>query len=270
MIDAAKAREVLADYLSARRGVTRVELSEAWRALSLDPAALPRLFEECGADARASGACADVRERLDEYAALEPAARSAAMPATTEHVRRCRPCRDLAWSLQSAWLDEPPAATSAAAPNLQRRLRATIAVALDALGRLIEVGLGPPARAVPLPVAVLLADQAPAGALDWSLADEELGAVVEIALRAKRRAVWTLHCELASSASGEARRLEHVSVRDARTRALYFASGAVGAGGCELDLGPGDWDVQLRAAVGGRTVEWCIPLTLASVPDEQD
>jgi hypothetical protein len=209
---------VLARYLAGER-VPGADLERAWAALKRDPARAAHVERTLGVHGW-DNVCDTFLSNLAEFASLTQAEREREMPELLRHAESCASCRRAYWRIKPLWVVE---ASQAVAQGVHLVLAEAIRVATDAAGRLVEVGLGPPALAVRRVAATAGAptQERLAGAepLEWPLADEDMGVKLKPTLIPREDGGAEMTLRLEADAAREAGSLR-VDVRTVEGRRI--------------------------------------------------
>ena len=261
-----EARRTLAAYLAGRR-VSRELLAEARALVQSDDAFLSHLKSELSLDAQWTVDCDLFSASVAELAAMTRAERERELPELLAHAESCPACRRLFWEVRTLWVTEAAAAVGARAAVVTRVLAEPIRLAVDAAGRLFELGLTPPSIAQARIAATAGVAPSEGGFVpaeperkQWTLRDEEANVGIHVTLTGGPPG----HVKLALDAEDDTTRPERfrVAVGMADGSSMVFSGWLADVRAEPLVLPRGSWRLGVRTTGRDPGLVWQIALEL--------
>lgn len=268
-----EARRTIASYLTGQR-VRGEDLERAWAIARSDADHLRHLTREFGMEEHWISDCDVFRSSIAEFSEMSRREREREAPELLQHAEVCEACRRAYWDFRPLWISEATHAVAAKGRTIIRELAERIRLAVDAAGRLLELGPGPQSVREPLVAATvgtaLTGSVLEAGAglppelerKEWVLPDEETK--------------WTIRLAVSGLPSGDARvtlRLEgeagifksaqvRIEVRAAEGDSLLLAGRLSDFETEPILLPRGSWILRLLATTAEGSRVWEIPLDI--------
>lgn len=266
--------ELIAAYVVGRRSASHEELARACRVVHSDPNYLRYLQDELGLHGEWVSECDVFESRVAEFSEMSAAERAAEVPELVAHVEACSSCRQTYWDVRESWIRS----VTQTGRMVVQRLGESIRMAVDDVGRLLQLGLGPPESTI-VPVFATLdapdaddvgGDRAPTPK-EWVLRDREAGCAIRLLLRGQPANELTLGCSVDWD---EPARIEtgwvRIEVHDATTRSMLLSGPLSTFRTQPISLRPGSWIVRVETTVPTQRA-WEIPLEIeAGVADSSE
>ncbi len=268
-MNSAEAQKVLTAYLAGQR-VSEEELRRALAALDGDQTSGRALAETLAGDQPLDD-CEMFFEQLAEFSELSRAAREREAPEMSAHLESCPSCRQDYWAVAPLWRDLEPAAHAAS-----KQLTEGIRLALNHAGRLLDAGLGPPARdfqpvfgtlrtrgSKPAETSTTDSPAAEVIRKEWTLRDEEALCEIRFVVDGSSSEQAALTCWLeADQSSAVEVASAQIEIREARSGRRIVAGPLANFRRRPIPLEPGSCIIRLRAAGQGKDYTWEIPLAI--------